>query len=107
MLVGEFSGGADGHGHDDDAKAGEARGLARRNDVSSGGGRPPARPPWRQGHLAESERGNFSPPPLRDLAVWSSVGMTGGQRRRLFRDVNGACDALNWTHGEDESMSSC
>ena len=41
-------------------KAGEAPGLARRNDVSSGGGRPPARPTWKKGHLAASERGSFS-----------------------------------------------
>ena len=26
--------------------------------------------------------------------------MTGGQRRRLLRGVNGACDALNWMQGE-------
>ena len=32
--------------------------------------------------------------------MWSSSGLTGGQRRRLLRDVHGACNALNWMHGE-------
>ena len=41
------------------------------------------------------------PLPLRGRPVRSSRGLTGGQRRRLLRDVNGACNALNWMHGED------
>ena len=52
-------------------------------------------------YLAASERGNFPLPQLRDLPVWSSGGLTGGQRRGLLRDVNGACNALKWMHGED------
>ena len=39
-------------------------------------------------------------PQLRDLPVWSSGGLTGGQRRRMLRDVNGVCNTLNWMHGE-------
>ena len=82
-------------------RAGEDEGLARCDDVSSGG---VDRPPWlpvKKRHLAASERGFFPLPPLRDLPVWSSGGLSGGQRRRLLRDVNGAFGALNWMHGED------
>ena len=43
----------------------------------------------------------FPPPQVRDSLVWFSGGLTGGQRRRLLRDVNGACDTLNWMHGKD------
>ena len=34
------------------------------------------------------------------LPVPSVDGVTGRQRRRLLRDVNSACDALNLMHGE-------
>ena len=33
--------------------------------------------------------------------MWSSGGLTSGQRRRLLRDVNRSRNALNWMHGED------
>ena len=79
-------------------KAGEARGLVRRNDVFSGEGRPPAR---EKGISRHRNEGIFPLPPFRELLVWSSRGLTGGQRRRLLRDVHGACNAFNWTHGED------
>ena len=39
---------------------------------------------------------------FRDLPAWSSGSLTGGQRRRLPRDVSGARRALNWTHGEED-----
>ena len=43
----------------------------------------------------------FPLPYLQELSAWSSGGLTCGQRRRLLRDVNEACRAVNWMHGED------
>ena len=49
----------------------------------------------------QRSEGIFPLPQLRDLPAWSSGGLTGGQRRRLLREVNGACCASNWMHGEE------
>ena len=62
--------------------------------------------PWRQSSpvvqlvtmtKATTKRGNFSFTTTSRLAG----GLTCGHRRRLSRDDNGACFALNWMHGED------
>ena len=60
----------------------------------------------RLGQTASRHRseGIFPLPQLLDLPVWSSSGLTGGQRPRLSRDVNGACNVLNWMHGEDSRL---
>ena len=75
-------------------RAGEAEGIARRNDVSNGEGAP-HRTRGASGHRCEE---TF---PL-DLPAWSSGDLTGGRRRRLSRDVNEVCRALNWMHGEEK-----
>ena len=61
----------------------------------------PTGPRRKKGASRHRSEGIFLRPKLRDLQVWSSVGLTGGQRRRLLRDVNEACRALNWMHGEE------
>ena len=61
----------------------------------------PFDPPQNEGRLVASERGNFSLPCLQELPASCSAGLTGGQRRRFFRDVNEACRALYWMHGEE------
>ena len=70
--------------------AGEAGELARRHDVSDGGGRLPVRPPQIKG--APGAKGSF---------FCSTFRICRGQRRRLLRDVNGASRALNLMHGEE------
>ena len=40
-------------------------------------------------------------PYLQELPASVSGGLIGGQRRRFLRDVNEACRALNWMHGEE------
>ena len=55
----------------------------------------------REGGSRQRSKGTCSVPQLRHLPAWSSGGLTGGQRRRLLRDVNGACRALSWMHGEE------
>ena len=87
-LVGGLPGGAGGLGDEgkgNGRQAGESTGPARRHDVSGGGGRPSTQPPQVRWRPAASERGNYS----------------CGQRRRMSRDVNGACCVLNWMHGEE------
>ena len=51
---------------------------------------------WR--HRSE---GIFPLPYLQELPASCSGGLTRGQRRRLLRDVNQACRALNWMHDEE------
>ena len=40
-------------------------------------------------------------PYLQEFPASCSGGLTGGQRRRLLRDVIEACRAVNWMHGEE------
>ena len=60
----------------------------------------PSGPRRRKGTPRHRSEGIFPVPQLRDLPAWSSGGLTGVQRRRLLRDVNGACNACNWMRGE-------
>ena len=78
-------------------RAGEAEGIARRHDVSKWRGQPPDQSPAETGASGHRCEGTF---PL-DLPAWSSGDLTGGRRRRLSRDVNEACRALDGMHGEE------
>ena len=103
VLVGGLPGNAVSHGDEGKGteKKGEAERPVRRHDVSHGWGRPPHRLPQNQPRLAAPNEGIFRLPHLQELPASCSGGLTGGQRRRLSRDVNEACRALSWMHGEE------
>ena len=82
-------------------KAGEDEGLVRRNDNSSGGGRPPDLHLQNKGRLATSKRGDFFFAVSARTSCVLFWWFDRGQRRRLLRDVNEACRALNWMHDEE------
>ena len=82
-------------------KAGEAEGPAVAMTSPMEGVDPPDRPRRTEGATRHRSEDFLPLPYLQKLPAWSSGGFTGGQRRRLLRDVNGACRALNWMHGEE------
>ena len=79
-------------------KVGVAEGPACRHDV---GFDRPSGSRRTKGASRQSSEGICPLPLLRGLPAWSSGGSTGGQRRRLLRDVNGTCRACNWMHCEE------
>ena len=67
----------------------EVKGKGKEGGEGVGGSRSPVRPPQNKGRLAATDRWIFLSQ-LRDLPAWSCGCLTGGERHRLLRDVDGA-----------------